>query len=722
MRVGMRFGSESGRRALARSLRHGPWRMVSRYLAGAAIAALGLLAPLPLQAQPDTVSILERNEVLERAAPFGRAFRADDERLRNPRATPGALPPVDAFLADASTAQPTLSPDGRYLAVVETEGQRKYVAKYRLTADGLTRLHNLDVTNMAVRGLHWATPDRLLARLQRRDPVTRRSVVVAPNRSSLEIYPAHVVASDADGSDMIVLLDGIEEIDSAFDRSTIVHMLPDAPRHVLLAARDTTGLRTGLVVYRVDIHTGAAQLVERGRDETRAFLADPSGAIRLRTDDAPDGDLTLHARLTPGGPWREIARFLPGRIPDLFPVAFDRNPGTLIALAPRFGDRMALTPFDLAARRLDAPVFLHPEYDVSHAILDPFNQSLIGAEFIADAVRQSFFDPALEQWNTDLQALAETDGAARIVSKTQDDRLMVVQTVGPSDFGTYILVDTQTADLQLIGKRIEHIAPDYLGTTVAFDVATRDGLTLRAYLTLPPGHETGSAPPLVVLPHGGPERRDALGWSAWVQFLASRGYAVLQPNFRGSSGYGRIFAQLGHGEWGRAMQGDITDSVRHVIEAGLADARRVCIVGASYGGYAALAGAAFTPELYRCAISVNGVSDLTAMLDSKRVHAKSYAYWSRSIGDPYQNEQRLYDASPINAAEAVRAPVLLIASEYDTTVLPRQSIRMAGALREAGKSVTYREIRDEGHSFASIGARREVLLAIEAFLARHMAE
>lgn len=254
---------------------------------------------------------------------------------------------------------------------------------------------------------------------------------------------------------------------------------------------------------------------------------------------------------------------------------------------------------------------------------------------------------------------------------------------------------------------------------------SRDGVALWGYLTTP---ARGQGPfPTVIMPHGGPQSRDSYGFDFVVQFLVSRGYAVFQPNFRGSEGSGRSFARAGYRQWGGVMQNDVTDGVQHLITTGVANRDRICIAGLSYGGYAALAGAALTPDLYKCAISIAGLSDLPELIDSERSDAGRrsalYAFVRETVGDPDENREQLVAASPRRHVENIRIPILLIHGEKDDVALTSQSQRMRDALQRAGKDVRYVEIEGNVYhpwdGWTTEHARR-LLEEMDAFLGRHI--
>jgi dipeptidyl aminopeptidase/acylaminoacyl peptidase len=253
----------------------------------------------------------------------------------------------------------------------------------------------------------------------------------------------------------------------------------------------------------------------------------------------------------------------------------------------------------------------------------------------------------------------------------------------------------------------------------------RDGLDIPAYITLPPGKPLNKLP-LIVMPHGGPDARDRIGFDWMAQFFANRGYAVLQPNFRGSWGYGHKFTDAGQLQWGLKMEDDLTDGVKKLVADGMVDPKRVCIVGASYGGYAALAGATLTPDVYACAISFAGVSDLPKMLAQERARygkdSQTVSFWTTRIGSPFDDSEQLRATSPARHADQVRCPVLLLHGEGDTTVPIEQSEIMNDALKSAGKQVEFIRFPGEDHYMNLADTRIRFLKETEAFVKKNIGD
>jgi dipeptidyl aminopeptidase/acylaminoacyl peptidase len=272
-----------------------------------------------------------------------------------------------------------------------------------------------------------------------------------------------------------------------------------------------------------------------------------------------------------------------------------------------------------------------------------------------------------------------------------------------------------------IARSYKRIKNEDVGVVTTIEFKARDGRKIPALLTLPPGVDLGPKLPLIVMPHGGPEAYDAVGFDFLAQYFANRGYLVFQPNFRGSAGFGIDHLEAGYGEWGGKMQDDVTDGVELLIRKGWADGDRVCIIGGSYGGYSALAGGAYTPNLYKCVAAIAPVSDVTAMLDEAKRESGGdsarLAYWTMLIGDRKKDRARLDAISPVNAAGSFEAPVLLLHGTDDTVVSYSQSAKMEAALKKAGKRVKLVKLKGEDHWLSLSETRLRTLVELDAFVA-----
>lgn len=402
---------------------------------------------------------------------------------------------------------------------------------------------------------------------------------------------------------------------------------------------------------------------------------------------------------------------LPGELPDGRLVALDTNEAGFYTL-------YAIDRADGEARVL----FERPNAEVDGAILDPWSRQVVGATWTQTESQQHYFEPALQQVHESLPTLIP-DSVAGIVSWSQDRRRFLIYAERGLDGGAYYIYDVG-GQVRMLAARYPELARVNSGQRQSITYRARDGHSIPAYLTLPANVDPRNLP-VVVLVHGGPHARDTMDFDWWATFLASRGYAVLQPNFRGSSGYGQAYEDAGRRQWGRLMQTDVEDGAAALVRAGIGDANRMCIVGGSYGGYAALAGATLTPTRYRCAVSVAGVSDLNQMLDDITRRFRSGAsvidWWTDSIGDRVEDRESIRAVSPINLVDQVQAPILLIHGTDDTVVPIDHSRRMDRALRAAGKNVRFVELRGDDHWLSDAPTRIQMLREIETFLAQNLA-
>jgi dipeptidyl aminopeptidase/acylaminoacyl peptidase len=347
---------------------------------------------------------------------------------------------------------------------------------------------------------------------------------------------------------------------------------------------------------------------------------------------------------------------------------------------------------------------------------------VVGYSWVGQQGEQRFLDPALEAARTAAVAAFSPDPLVFVTWSRDRSRILFYGEQG-LDGGAYYVFTTATQRVERLAHLYPELATLNNGERQAITYAARDRTRIPAYLTLPV--REGNAPlPLVVLVHGGPNARDTFDFDWWATFLASRGYAVLQPNYRGSGGYGASWEQAGWTQWGGLMQTDVEDGVAALIRNGIADPARVCIVGASYGGYAALAGATLTPDRYRCAASIAGVSDLPAMLDQVAAQTRDNSiasdYWRLSMGDRRESRDQLRAVSPAYLADRVRIPVLLIHGTYDTVVPIEQSHRMRRALEAAGKTTRFVELEGDDHWLSDAETRTQMLRELETFLAQHL--
>ena len=477
--------------------------------------------------------------------------------------------------------------------------------------------------------------------------------------------------------------------------------------------RDKTGW--AWAVYSVDTGSGKEKLLATGTPYTYDWVVDAAGLPVARSEWQPEHNtFTVYARQGLG--WKEIFKREDGS--QLSLAGLDLSGKNIVALGANGTERKQAWSIPLDGSPVTS-LHADPKYDIDVAIWDENRNAIVGVQG-ASQVETRWFDPKFASQEKSLRS-AFKGLQVNVLDRSSVGRRVLVEVTSPSYPPVYQLVDFDKGQADIVAEAYPGLDPAALGQVSQITYLARDGTPIPAFLTLPPG-KAGKDLPVVILPHGGPEWRDSFEFDWLPQFLATRGYAVLQPQFRGSIGFGEAFRLAGYRQWGGLMQDDVTDGVRHLVATGVANPNRVCIVGASYGGYSALAGAAFTPELYACAASIAGVSDLPMMLGMERKSAGSdsdaVAYWSDHIGPA--NDPNTIAKSPARSASKVRAPVLLIHGAEDSVVPIQQSKAMERALTEAGKQVTMVTLSGEDHWLSRSATRTRVLQELDTFLARYL--
>lgn len=414
--------------------------------------------------------------------------------------------------------------------------------------------------------------------------------------------------------------------------------------------------------------------------------------------------------------WTKLAEFaadddywVPAYVPD--------EPDSLVIKSRSGRDTVALFHYDVASRRQTELLAGHPTQDLLS--FDGVDKTAF--DYVATGGMKSeqvWFDPAWAAMQKQIDVLLPD--RVNLISG-DPRRAVLVHSYGDVDPGSWYYFDSAKKSLVLVGKARASVDRTAMRRMEVMSYQAADGLSIPAYLTRP--EKTAIPPPMIVLIHGGPLARDRWEWDRDVQLLANRGYLVFQPQFRGSSGFGRKFAEAGFGEWGKAMQDDITDGVRHLVSQGIADPKRICIVGASYGGYAALWGLVKTPDLYRCGISFAGVTDIGNLFSDwtdLSFDKASRQLMKRHIGDQDLNPQRFDPVSPLKHAARIQAPVLLMHGREDERVPVAHGRRMRDALQANNKQVAWVLFNEEGHGLHYQDSQIAYYNAMFDFLGKHL--
>ncbi|PQA87491.1 alpha/beta hydrolase family protein [Hyphococcus luteus] len=624
-------------------------------------------------------------------------------------------PPLEVYGSLPSIRSLAISPSGERIVFLRHEGEQEYAAVFDFTKNEL--IAAADTSNIKARGVFFISDDYAILRVSQ----TERMYGFRGEFEYSAAFSWNLVTGEI--KQLLRYEDDLFPAQSGLGR--IVGRLRGADEDYVFmpAYMGSRGSEPDYDLLRVKLSSGSARTQERGYDYTRDWIVDLNGAVIAREDFDDKSDIYSIWFYKDGKPQKiyEEKTELPNI--SLLGVKPDRS-ALIVAVTLEETDRqalLALTPDG----KFSEPLFSRSDADVGNVLTD-LNRVVYGVRYSGLKPSYEFFDPALEDALASAQATFP-EASVWLTDWTDDFETMIIRVEGAAAPPVYYLYRPGERRMSRAGAVYKGISEDQLGSVKIMKFEARDGEQISSILTLPPSGAVKGGYPTIIMPHGGPAAYDAVGFDWKAQFFASRGYAVIQPNFRGSSGFGRAFEEAGHGEWGRGvMQHDVTDAAEAAVKAGVADPERMCIVGSSYGGYAALAGGAFTPELYKCVAAIAPVADLPQMIFTERRDSGKdswvVSYWTKVIGDVREERDRLEDMSPSNHAEAFKAPVLLIHGNDDTVVPYRQSRIMKGALERADKDVELVKVKGGDHWLTTSEMRLETLRALGDFVDSHIGD
>ena len=628
-----------------------------------------------------------------------------------------APPPVEAYGKLPAVEQVRLSPSGQRYAFIAVIGeQRRLVA---VTADGETPLYATNLGTTKVWDVHWVDDDHLLVtlfhtsnlpwiygvRVHKAEFINVLSINVKTG-SAIAVFQGHPEVAD-----MIVGAYGVAQVGGrlygyfggiTYDGGSkvgsdivLTHGWPD--------------------LYRVDLDTGAISIAAHGDEQAKGWVVGPDGQVLARSSyNSTTGAWQVRTGAAGG---RVLASDV-SKIEAVTEMTRGRNPDTIVIKRPTPAPGSEYVELDTTGKTPDQVL----DETTAGLVLDSRTGLLIGVEQRGDQHDDQFFDPG---------AQARFRGATKafpgltyqLLSYTPGLAQMMIKTSGTDDPGTIWLVDTKTGKADPIGHDYPAIRPADVGTVEMVDWRAGDGLVIHGVLSLPPGREAKNLP-VIIMPHGGPELRDYAEFYWWAQLFASHGYAVLQPNFRGSSGYGDAFRNAGFGEWGRKMQTDTSDGLAALVKRGIADPKRACIVGWSFGGYIAEAGVTIQHGLYRCSVSMAGISDTSLFLGYLNdIQMGGDDIWQRYVkaylGVTGVSDPVLDQISPAKHAAEADAPMLLLHGKDDTIVPFAHSVAMERAMRAAGKDVTFVPLAGADHWLLHEDTRLAMAKASLEFVLKH---
>jgi dipeptidyl aminopeptidase/acylaminoacyl peptidase len=597
--------------------------------------------------------------------------------------------PVRDFFRHPERSNFRISPDGKTLAFLQPYERRMNVHVQPIAGGEPKRLTN--ETARDIPDHFWKGPDRL---------------VYVKDFGGDENF--HVVAVNKDGS-------GLKDL-TPFDgvRAEIIDQLRDFPDQLLVGLNKRN--KEVFDAYRLDLTTGELELIAENPGNITSWLADHAGNIRgAQTTDGVNTSFLY--RDGASGPFRIV---LTTSFRDSFsPLFFTFDNKSLYAASNLGRDKQAIVLVDPATTKEQKVLFEHPDVDVDGLSFSRKRKVLTTISYVTWKPQRKFLDAETEKLFAALEK--QLPGYEfGIQSTTDDEDRFVVAAYNDRTPGTRYLYDSRADKLTKLGDIAPWLPETKMARVKPIEYKSRDGLTINGYITLPNGKEPKNLP-VIVNPHGGPWARDVWGWNPEVQMLANRGYAVLQMNFRGSTGYGRSFWQASFKQWGLKMQDDISDGVNYLVKQGIADPKRICIYGGSYGGYATLAGVTYTPDLYVCAVDYVGVSNLFTFLNTIPPYWKPFLdMMHEMVGEPEKDKARLTATSPALNADRIKTPLFIAQGARDPRVNIDEANQMVKALKARGVDVPYMVKENEGHGFRNEENQFDFYEAMERFLAKYL--
>jgi dipeptidyl aminopeptidase/acylaminoacyl peptidase len=633
------------------------------------------------------------------------------------------IPPADTsvYAALPRMSQPKLSKDGKQMIAFKPINGSYHLYLFNLESKKSRLLMASDPDRFLFNWCNWANHERIVC--------STRSSIRWPGVAH-KIFTRNLVAVNTDGSRMMELSPPLKE--SAADRARnrsfgipetmmslrkdrIINYLPDDDQHILIAlAREKWNKPT---VYELDIYNNRMDEIHRYSNNVYNWITDQSGRVRVGVG-LKNGKATIKIRSKTQDTFHplDLSKFDSEDLPIF--QGFSEDGKSIYIATYNSEDKLALYSFNTETETLGAALARSEHYDVFNLIHN--NKSgPIAASYMGDKRTYQWLNKTWEQrFNTFKSALPKNH-QIKLVSSDELGEKLIFEVYGTAVNPTFYLFDAAELSIVSFGSLYRDLKNEQVAEKKAVSYKARDGLTIPAYLTLPA--DRNHPLPTIILPHGGPIARETDEFDYWSQFLSSRGYAVLQANFRGSSGYGRDFMAGGYQQWGQKMQDDIIDGLQWMIEEKIADPDNVCIVGGSYGGYAALVAAYQTPQHFKCAVSFAGVSDLRKTIMGLRQFVDRARATKRILND-VGGWSAVTDNSPIANVDKIALPLLLVHGDEDSRVAVKQSRDLAALLQQRKPKATFNYVEQKGgdHFLSQESQRLEFLTLMEDFLAKYI--
>jgi len=603
--------------------------------------------------------------------------------------------PLEDFFKNPEKSSYQISPDGKYYSFMAPYEKRMNIFVQQRATDNVIQL--TAETDRSVSGYFWPNSERIL---------------YLKDTGGDENFKLYGINIDSTNAIAYTEFDGV--------RTQIIDDLPDLPNEVIIGLNK----RNPQVFdpYRLNLETGEMEMIAENPGNIQGWMFDHDGKLRVAFAIVDGVNISLLYRETEADEWESVltTSFKDNVSPEFF--TFDNK--NVIATSNLGRDKSAVVEFDIVKGKEIKVLYENPDYDVSSVSYSKKRKVITSANYTSSKREKHFFDRQTKDlYKRFEKELGDYEIAITGLNKNED--VFILRTYSDRSLGAYYIYDKTTDKLEKITEVSPWIDEDNMANVFPVKYKTRDGLTVHAYLTLPNGltPKTAKNLPTIINPHGGPWHRDGWGFNPEVQFLANRGYAVFQMNFRGSTGYGKKFWEASFKEWGLTMQDDITDGTNWLIEKGISNSEKIAIYGASYGGYATLMGMVKEPELYAAGVDYVGVSNMFTFMQTIP------PYWEpmlkmmyEMVGNPVTDSIMLRKVSPVFHVDKIIAPLFIAQGANDPRVNIDESDQIVEAMKKQGVFVEYMVKEDEGHGFHNEENRFDFYRAMEAFLKKQLME
>ena len=602
---------------------------------------------------------------------------------------------LEDFFKNPEKTSYQISPDGSYYSYMAPYEKRMNVFIRKRGQDSVIQLTKETDRNIA--GYFWPNNEQIL---------------YLKDNGGDENYKIYLVNINGGEPKCLTDFNGV--------RSMIIDDLPDKPDEVIISMNK----RNPQVFdpYRLNLKTGSLELLAENPGNIQGWLFDHKGKLRAATAIVDGINTSLLYRETEKDPWKTIltTNFKESFSPQFF--TFDNK--NLIGSSNIGRDKSAIVKFNLETGKEDSVLYENPDYDVNGVSYSQKRKVLTSASYTSWKRERHFFDKEAEAIYKFLEDTLKGYEIA-ITGENKDETIFIVRTYSDKSLGAYYIYDKNAATIEKITDVSPWLDENEMANQLPIEYKSRDGLTIHGYLTLPKGLtiETAENLPVVINPHGGPWARDSWGFNPELQFLANRGFAVLQMNFRGSTGYGRKFWEMSFKKWGQEMQNDVTDGTKWLIEKGIANPNKIAVYGGSYGGYATLQALVREPDLYAAGVDYVGVSNLFTFMNTIPPYWKPMLdMMYEMVGNPKNPEDSIMmrENSPVYNVDKIKAPLFIAQGKNDPRVNKDESDQMVKAMKERGLEVEYMVKDNEGHGFRNEENRFDFYRAMEAFLEKHL--